>query len=101
MEPANAVIESATRNCTSDARFSRCLMTTGLCGMVGSSLGILCSLRFRDGFPPDILAAACRYRAHSRRVPDRGRRMRLLVEAEGGDERLLRHLYPADLLHLL
>src|SRR5258708_15499323 len=27
--------------------------------------------------------------------------MRLLVEAEGGDERLLRHLYPADLLHLL
>ncbi len=40
MEPANAVIASATRSCVSRARFSLCFTTTGWCRPWVSSVGI-------------------------------------------------------------
>src|SRR5436190_7147809 len=48
MDPANAVILSAMRSCTSDARFSTCCTTAGWCTTLGSSLSMESDLHVDD-----------------------------------------------------
>src|SRR6478672_22138 len=87
IEPANAVIWSAIRSCTSAARFWNCVTTTGWCTTLGSSLGMVTSLSTRSGSvePTDALGA----RAAPGSAARRGTRPQMLVgdDAEGRAER--------------